>query len=83
METIRERRRNKQQREVGTTASLVFLCRVLCMICIELFETLHVFRLEKYRPQKLQDVVGNKLAIQRLGMFAKQGNLPNIVISVS
>uniref|UniRef100_F1KQJ8 Replication factor C subunit 2 n=1 Tax=Ascaris suum TaxID=6253 RepID=F1KQJ8_ASCSU len=37
--------------------------------------------LEKYRPQKLQDVVGNKLAIQRLGMFAKQGNLPNIVIS--
>lgn len=53
------------------------------MICIELFETLHVFRLEKYRPQKLQDVVGNKLAIQRLGMFAKQGNLPNIVISVS
>ncbi|VDK46600.1 unnamed protein product [Anisakis simplex] len=37
--------------------------------------------IEKYRPQKLEDIVGNKSTIQRLGIFAKQGNLPNIIIS--
>ncbi|VDM49181.1 unnamed protein product [Toxocara canis] len=42
---------------------------------------LSVFRIEKYRPKKLEDMVGNKATIKRLALFAKQGNLPNIIIS--
>lgn len=37
---------------------------------------------EKYRPDKLVDIVGNEETIRRLQVFAKEGNLPNIVISV-
>ncbi|CAF1580115.1 unnamed protein product [Didymodactylos carnosus] len=37
--------------------------------------------LEKYRPKVLSDIVGNEDAISRLQYFAKQGNLPNIIIS--
>lgn len=37
---------------------------------------------EKYRPEKLSDIVGNETTIKRLQVFAKNGNLPNIVISV-
>jgi len=37
--------------------------------------------LEKYRPTKLDDIVGNDEAISRLNYFARQGNLPNIIIS--
>lgn len=41
----------------------------------------HTPWLEKYRPTKLDDIVGNEEAISRLTHFAKQGNLPNIIIS--
>jgi hypothetical protein len=37
---------------------------------------------EKYRPKVLDDVVGNKDAVDRLKVIAKQGNLPNIIITV-
>ncbi|VDB86623.1 unnamed protein product [Peniophora sp. CBMAI 1063] len=36
---------------------------------------------EKYRPHKLDDVVGNKDTIERLKVIAKQGNVPHLVIS--
>ncbi|KAM3723866.1 Replication factor C subunit [Dirofilaria immitis] len=36
---------------------------------------------EKYRPKKLSEVVGNEFVIRRLVTFAKQGNTPNIIIS--
>lgn len=38
---------------------------------------------EKYRPDRLADIVGNEATIQRLQVFARTGNVPNIVISVS
>ena len=42
-----------------------------------------LFRVEKYRPQKMEEVVGNQNTVQRLAVFAKSGNVPNIVIAVS
>ena len=41
----------------------------------------HLPWLEKYRPTKLEDIVGNEEAVTRLSHFARQGNLPNIIIS--
>ena len=39
-------------------------------------------RVEKYRPQKMEEIVGNQNTVQRLAVFAKSGNVPNIVIAV-
>ncbi|GAO50338.1 P-loop containing nucleoside triphosphate hydrolase protein [Saitoella complicata NRRL Y-17804] len=36
---------------------------------------------EKYRPQTLDDVVGNEETIERLKVIAKDGNMPHIIIS--
>uniref|UniRef100_A0A1I7WJF8 Replication factor C subunit 2 n=1 Tax=Heterorhabditis bacteriophora TaxID=37862 RepID=A0A1I7WJF8_HETBA len=36
---------------------------------------------EKYRPERLSDIVGNETTIRRLEAFAKNGNVPNVVIS--
>ncbi|KRY91941.1 Replication factor C subunit 2 [Trichinella pseudospiralis] len=37
--------------------------------------------IEKYRPTVLNDVVGNEEAVERLKVFARQGNIPNLIIS--
>lgn len=39
-------------------------------------------RVEKYRPQVLDDVVGNTDTIERLKIIARDGNCPHIIISV-
>ncbi|KAF8342252.1 P-loop containing nucleoside triphosphate hydrolase protein [Cantharellus anzutake] len=36
---------------------------------------------EKYRPRKLEDVVGNSETIDRLKVIAREGNCPHIIIS--
>ncbi|CAI4788838.1 APG_G0048570.mRNA.1.CDS.1 [Saccharomyces cerevisiae] len=36
---------------------------------------------EKYRPQVLSDIVGNKGTIDRLQQIAKDGNMPHMIIS--
>ncbi|GMS87741.1 hypothetical protein PENTCL1PPCAC_9916 [Pristionchus entomophagus] len=36
---------------------------------------------EKYRPQVLDDIVGNEHTIERLKHFARAGNVPNLIIS--
>ena len=36
--------------------------------------------IEKYRPQKLIDVVGNEETLVRLQAIARGGNLPNLIL---
>ena len=36
---------------------------------------------EKYRPRTLKDVVGNSDTVQRLAAIAKDGNMPNLILS--
>ncbi|ORX80990.1 putative RFC4-DNA replication factor C, 37 kDa subunit [Basidiobolus meristosporus CBS 931.73] len=36
---------------------------------------------EKYRPVELKDVVGNEETVSRLQVIAKDGNIPNLIIS--
>lgn len=36
---------------------------------------------EKYRPQKIVDIVGNKDAVSRLQVIAKDGNMPNLIFA--
>jgi hypothetical protein len=40
-------------------------------------------RVEKYRPIVLKDIVGNEDTVERLSTIAKDGNMPNIILSVS
>eukprot|EP00741_Cyanophora_paradoxa_P015976 tig00000042_g15422.t1 len=37
--------------------------------------------LEKYRPQVVDDIVGNEEAVARLRVIASEGNIPNLIIS--
>lgn len=36
---------------------------------------------EKYRPQKLDDIVGNSETVERLKVIARDGNCPHIILS--
>lgn len=40
-------------------------------------------RVEKYRPVYLKDIVGNEDAVSRLETIARDGNLPNVILTVS
>ncbi|KAF4528728.1 hypothetical protein B566_EDAN008992 [Ephemera danica] len=37
--------------------------------------------IEKYRPQTFEEIVGNEDTVARLSVFAKNGNVPNIIIA--
>jgi replication factor C subunit 2/4 len=36
---------------------------------------------EKYRPKRLDDIVGNEDIVGRLRVIAKEGNMPNLILS--
>lgn len=38
---------------------------------------------EKYRPHKVADIVGNQDVVARLQVIAQGGNMPNLIFSVS
>ncbi|XP_076048656.1 replication factor C subunit RfC4 isoform X2 [Oratosquilla oratoria] len=41
----------------------------------------HVPWIEKYRPSTFSEIVGNEETVARLGVFSRNGNLPNIIIA--
>ena len=43
--------------------------------------TLELPWVEKYRPHKLEDIVGNEETIERLKLVVQDGNMPNMIIS--
>jgi replication factor C subunit 2/4 len=38
-------------------------------------------QVEKYRPQKIKDIVGNTEAVSRLQVIAEEGNMPNMILA--
>ena len=39
-------------------------------------------QVEKYRPTRTKDIVGNVEAVSRLQIIAEEGNMPNIILAV-
>lgn len=69
----------KQNKKVGT---LYFeLIGTMCVFS-SLFYPLSPIRIEKYRPQRFDEIVGNEETVSRLSVFATNGNAPNIIIAV-
>jgi hypothetical protein len=60
--------------------------RALLAACVQqhfALSLLLMLQVEKYRPQYVRDVVGNVDAVARLQVIAEEGNMPNIILSVS
>lgn len=38
---------------------------------------------EKFRPNRVADIVGNDDAVSRLQVIARDGNMPNLILAVS
>ncbi|XP_027226849.2 replication factor C subunit 2 [Penaeus vannamei] len=49
--------------------------------CPSASKSSHVPWIEKYRPITFPEIVGNEETVARLEVFAKQGNVPNIIIA--
>ncbi|GJT03494.1 replication factor C subunit 2 [Tanacetum coccineum] len=37
---------------------------------------------EKFRPTKVADIVGNEDAVSRLQVIARDGNMPNLILAI-
>ena len=55
---------------------------ILCVVYIYSYLLVH-YRVEKYRPKTMEEIVGNESTVKQLAVFAQNGNVPNIVIAVS
>jgi len=42
----------------------------------------YLLQVEKYRPTKIKDIVGNTAAVSRLQVIAEEGNMPNMILAV-
>jgi len=51
------------------------------ILCSEGASQTDDFRVEKYRPVFLDDIVGNTETIERLKIIAREGNMPHMIIS--
>ena len=40
-------------------------------------------QVEKYRPTKIKEIVGNTEAVSRLQVIAEEGNMPNMILAVN
>jgi hypothetical protein len=40
-------------------------------------------QVEKFRPTKVKEIVGNTEAVERLQIISEEGNLPNIILAVT
>lgn len=64
--------------ELPWVCSSLLMCSRFCFCDSAL---LSFSQVEKYRPETLNDVVGNEETIQRLQVIAREGNMPNMIIS--
>lgn len=39
-------------------------------------------QVEKYRPTRIREIVGNEEAVSRLQVIAEEGNMPNMILAV-
>lgn len=51
------------------------------VLFVTLVNCAYSYRVEKYRPIVLDDIVGNTETIERLKIIAKDGNMPHVIIS--
>lgn len=60
----------------------------VCLLpCCNALPTAHLpaclCQVEKYRPTRIRDIVGNTEAVSRLQVIAEEGNMPNLILAVS
>ena len=68
----------------GAASSLPYELPWYDVPCLRAFTAdIVLYRVEKYRPKILNDIVGNSETIERLKVIARDGNCPHIIISVS
>lgn len=69
-----------KRRGCGLRTAMVRHAR-LCSTTLLPTLTVSRYRVEKYRPVFLDDIVGNTETIERLKIIAKDGNMPHVIIS--
>lgn len=70
---------------MGSCARSSLRCRAAdapCHLAYASFAPNHAVQVEKYRPTRIRDIVGNVDAVSRLQVIAEEGNMPNIILAV-